>query len=76
MIHDGGRPTGHGWKENYITFSRNLLSFINVQALGLPEFNHALFALYNIEAVSLIGNRSPEGGAGVDLVKIGVYMLI
>jgi hypothetical protein len=46
--------------ENYYIYMRNLISFAKIQALGLPEENHALFTKYNIEAVTLSGKPSLE----------------
>jgi glycosylphosphatidylinositol transamidase len=52
---------GHGvndqmpWIHNYPLILENLIGFMKNQAFGFPLLNHGLFALYNIEALSVSG---------------------
>ncbi|KAJ3349310.1 hypothetical protein HDU91_006403 [Kappamyces sp. JEL0680] len=63
LLHKGRRSQSHlPWIDNYPILFSNLLAFIKAQALGFPLTNHGLFALFNIEALSLTGNRTPGQG--------------
>lgn len=71
VLQDGTLPLEHvPWIDNYPIYLSNLLSFMKEQALGFPKLNHGLFALYNIEAVSLSGNIGSS--FDVNLSQIGL----
>lgn len=75
VIQDGILPQrrhGSSWediKDSYLANMGNLMSFIKVQALGFSNYGHSLFALYNIEALSLTGlvGTSPERVTMIDV---------
>ena len=48
-------PWGGPWQDKYPIYLRNLLSFVKTQAFGFPSLGHSLFAISNIEALSLTG---------------------
>jgi hypothetical protein len=78
VIQDGVKPfvgninSWDGFQKSYFSYLTNLLKFIRVQALGFSNYDHSLFALYNIEAISLIGHVETDNGQ-VSMIDVGMY---
>jgi GPI-anchor transamidase subunit GAA1 len=72
VLHEDGKHVqwGGSWQDKYPVLLKNLLSFIKAQAFGFPSLGHSLFAISNIEALSLTGIVGTENN--IKLSQVGL----